>query len=240
MERNKELKEIAEKLREIFKKVGEDLKSRKLTDRTLDAEVLSLLKNYEFAQENMEIKFSEPQDEVYRAESGRTPYDLLCYGKVNGKNFFIFINNKFGDLRSSARNDVTTYNNLLRLYLHIKEQRLSSEITINKDIIYNRIAGNEFVAYGIFVIDKEQNEHNFFLLEEIRDPFYVNPRNTMFQVRYSPSLGEPLEFYTFIMNLINATLDALQKSINYTKTEIVALNHIKTELMKIKGTLRND
>ncbi len=69
-----------------------------------------------------------------RVQSGKrknTPYDLLCWWEVlMGKRSKIFINNKFGDLHSSARNDITTYNNLLRLYLGITEQRLSSKVLL--------------------------------------------------------------------------------------------------------------
>jgi len=68
----------------------------------------------------MKINFSEPRNDIYRFEGGRTPYDLLIFGKIDEKGFKIFLNNKLGDLESGARNDVTTYNNLLRLYLGVR------------------------------------------------------------------------------------------------------------------------
>ena len=75
---------------------------------------------------------------------------------------------------------------------------------------------------------------NFFLLEEIKDSFYVNPRNTMFQIKYAPLLGDPLDYYAFCITLIDAILDALEKSLNATKTEIIVLSEIKGEIINIK------
>lgn len=234
MQGNNELKILAKKLREIFDNVYDELKDRTLTDRTLDNEVLNILKDFEISEEDLEIKFSEPRDSIYRAEAGRTPYDLLCFGKVNGKKFIIFINNKFGDLYSNARNDITTYNNLLRLYLGISKQRLTSKITIDGNLIYKRVSGEEIISYAVFVVDNKKRGAKFFLLEEIKDSFYVNPRNTMFQIKYAPSLGEPIDYYSFCIALIDAILEALNKSLNATKTEIIVLSKIKEEIIKIK------
>lgn len=129
---NKDLKLIAEKLRDIFEKVFKNLKTIEFNDRTLDSEVLNILRNFEYRDEKLKIEFSEPEDIIYRTESGRTPYDILCRGKIKNKNFNTFINNKFGNIYSNTGNDVTTYNNLLRLYLNIPTQRLGSEIVLNK------------------------------------------------------------------------------------------------------------
>ncbi len=60
---------------------------------------------------------SEPKDSIYRPQGGRTPYDLLLYGRIDGLPLTAFINNKYGRIRSGSKNDITTYNNLLRLYL---------------------------------------------------------------------------------------------------------------------------
>ncbi|MEO0221720.1 MAG: hypothetical protein ABIL27_08010, partial [candidate division WOR-3 bacterium] len=79
-------------------------------------------------------------------------------------------------------NDVTTYNNLLRLYLGVSEQRLTSKVVINRNLIYKRVSGEEIVSYGIFVVDKYKNGANFFLLEEIQDEFYVNPIFFLYKV----------------------------------------------------------
>ncbi|XRO76130.1 hypothetical protein ACO3VM_04805 [Methanocaldococcus sp. 10A] len=239
MKGNAELKLLAENLRNIFKKVYNELKNKELTDRTLDNEVLNILKNFKISEETLEIKFSEPQDSIYRAEAGRTPYDLLCYGKINNKEFKIFINNKFGDLYSNARNDVTTYNNLLRLYLGISKQRLTSKITIDGDLIYKRVSSEEIVSYGVFVVDNRKRGAKFFLLEEIKDPFYINPRNNMFQIKYNPKLGEPMDYFTFCLELINAILESLEKSLNKIKTEIIVLSKIKEEIINIKRRIES-
>jgi len=123
---------------------------------------------------------------------------------------------------SSTRNDITTYNNLLRLYLGIDKQRLTSKITIDGDLIYKRVSGEEIVSYAVFVVDNKKRGANFFLLEEVKDDFYVNPRNTMFQIKYSPSLDEPIDYYSFCIKLIDAILEALNKNLNSIKTEIVS------------------
>ena len=235
-----ELKILAEKLREIFKDVYNKLKDKDLNDRTLDKEVLKIVGKIKIIEEKLEIRFSEPKDPIYRAEAGRTPYDLLCYGKINRKNFMIFINNKFGDLFSEARNDVTTYNNLLRLYLGIPAQRLTSKVTVDGNLIFRRVRGNELVAYALFVIDKKRRGYKFFLLEEIRDNFYVNPRNTMFQVKYNPSLGDPIDYYTFCMKLIDAIIEALKRSLDAIKTEIIVLNTIKEKLIELEGRISHE
>ena len=234
MQGNNELKILAKKLRGIFDRVYDKLKYRNLTDRTLDNEVLDVLKEFEISEEKLEIKFSEPKDSIYRAEAGRTPYDLLCFGRINGKNFIIYINNKYGNLQSNTWNDITTYNNLLRLYLGISKQRLTSKITIDGDLIYKRVCGEEIVSYAVFIVDNKNRGAKFFLLEEIKDSFYVNPRNTMFQIKYAPSLSDPMDYYTFCMVLIDAIFEALEKSLNAIKTEIIVLSKIKEEMIKIK------
>jgi hypothetical protein len=226
---------LSDKLREIFKEIWEILKNKKITDRTLDKEVLNIAKKFNISDKNIKLQFSEAEDTVYRAETGRTPYDMLVRGKLSDKTFNIFINNKFGNIKSNTKNDVTTYNNLLRLYLNIREQRLTSEVTINKKTIYNRISGNEIIAYGIFVCDRERRGFNFFLLEEIGDRFYINPRNTMFQVRYNPSIMEPIDYYQFIIKLIDSVIDSLLKSERYIKTEIITLKSIKQQIIELRA-----
>jgi hypothetical protein len=175
------------------------------------------------------LKFSEPKDEIYKAEKGRTPYDILCYGKINKKNLKIFINNKFGDLYSIARNDITTYNNLIRLYLDIRQQRLKSKIPIiDKNKIYKRILGKEIISYGVFVFDRQKRGFNFFLLEEIKEKFYINPRNTMFQVKYNPQISKtPLDYYSFVIKLIDAIIGSLSKSKASIEREITCSKNDK-------------
>jgi hypothetical protein len=237
VEVNKELGILAKQVREIFRHVYERLRDNDVSEKTLDGEVLNVLTNTEFSLEKIlkiSMSFSEPKDEIYKAEAGRTPYDLLCYGKINKKEFKIFINNKFGNLFSNARNDITTYNNLIRLYLGISKQRLASEIKIDRKLILKRVSNEEIISYGVFVVDNKKRGHNFFLLEEVRDEFYINPRNTMFQIKYSPSLGEPIDYYSFCMKLIDATIDSLERNLNITKTEIIILAQIKETIMKIR------
>jgi len=130
-----ELKILSNELRSIFKEVAKELKNKNVTDRNLDKLVLETLRDKTVKMENLEIRFSDPVDDIYRPEAGRTPYDILCYGKINGKPFRIFINNKFGSLSRSNKNDVTTYNNLLRLYFGIKSQRLSEKAEINRNSV---------------------------------------------------------------------------------------------------------
>jgi hypothetical protein len=236
LEENKELEILAKNLKEIFEYVYGRIRDKYISEKTLDDEVLNILKNTEFSLEKtLNISFSEPKDEIYKAESGRTPYDLLCYGKINKKEFKIFINNKFGNLFDKKRNDITTYNSLVRLYLGISKQRLAPEITINSELILKRVSNEEIISYGVFVVDKRRKGHNFFLLEELRDEFYINPRNNMFQIKYRPSLGEPIDYYSFCMKLIDATLNSLQKNLKITKTEIIILGQIKETIMKIRN-----
>lgn len=235
MRENKELEELADELKKIFDEVFKKLRGKKLNDRTLDNEVFNVLQNCKISKDNLKIEFSEPQDSIYKAESGRTPYDLLCFGEINGKKFKIFINNKFGDIDSNTRNDITTYNNLFRLYLGITKQRVTSKITIDSKLIYKRVSGEEIISYAVFVVDKDKNKANFFLLEEIDDNFYVNPRNNMFQVKYKPKLRKPRDYFAFVIELIDSILKSLQKSLNTTQTEIIAINGIKQELIEIKN-----
>ena len=56
----------------------------------------------------------------------------------------------------------------------------------------------------------------------------------MFQIKYSPSLGKPIDYYSFCMKLINATIDSLEKNLNITRTEIIILGQIKETIMKIR------
>jgi len=234
-----EIKELTGILRNVFQMVFERLKSKNITEKSLDKEVLGVLENYEITKENLKLKFSEPKDEIYKAEKGRTPYDILCYGKINKKGVKIFINNKFGNLYSNTRNDITTYNNLIRLYLDIKQQRLKSEITIDRNKIYKRVIGKEIISYGVFVFDSQKRGFNFFLLEEIEEKLYINPRNTMFQVKYSPQISEtPLDYYSSIIKLIDAIISSLSKSKASIETEILTLQTIKQQIISIRGKRR--
>jgi hypothetical protein len=235
MKKNSEIKILANRLKTIFnKEVFNELKNKDITEKSLDKEVLKALKEFMIIEKNLELKFSKPKDEIYKAEKGRTPYDILCYGKINGKDFKIFINNKFGNLYSNARNDITTYNNLLRLYLDIRQQRLKGKITIDKNKIYTRVLGKEIISYGVFVFDSQKRGFNFFLLEEIEEELYINPRNTMFQVKYNPKISKTLlDYYSFVNKLIDAIIESLNKSKASIETEILCLEYIKQQIKSI-------
>jgi hypothetical protein len=230
-----EISELVEILRSVFKIVFNKLKSKTITEKSLDGEVLRVLRNYSVAEKHLKLNFSEPKDEIYKVEKGRTPYDVLCYGNIVGKDFRIFINNKFGDLYSKSLNDITTYNNLIRLYLDVRQQRLKGKVIIDEDKIYRRVLGEEIISYGVFVFDARKRSWNFFILEEVDDEFYVNPRNTMFQVKYKPLISKtPLDYYSFVTKLIDATVDSLKKSKASIEAEVLILQTIKQQIMLIK------
>jgi hypothetical protein len=236
MEMASEISELAGILRNVFHMVFGKLKSKKVTEKSLDEEVLRVLRSYVIDKENLRLNFSEPKDEVYKVEKGRTPYDILCWGNIVKKDFRILINNKFGNLYSKSLNDVTTYNNFIRLYLGIRQQRLKGKVIIDRDKVYKRVLGEEIISYGVFVFDARKRGFNFFLLEEIDDDFYVNPRNTMFQVRYSPQISKtPLDYYSFMTKLIDAIVDSLKKSKASIEAEVLILQTIKQQIMSIRG-----
>ena len=238
MEIARRLKRVSEFLRGVFStEVYPALRRRKITDRTLDHEVLNVVGGREYAANGIVGTFSEPRDSIYKAEGGRTPYDILFYGRIDGQPLMVFINNKYGKIGGATRNDITTYNNLLRLYLGISRQRLKGKIHIDVETIRRRIGGEEIASYGVFVVDKTGVESaRFFLLEEVEGPFYVNPRNTMFQIPYDPPLRDiPRDYYEFTVELLNAVEEALQKVIKSTKAELLALNYIKDILHEVRG-----
>ncbi len=228
---------VKKRLEEKFEEFMSTVRIEEVTDRNLDEKVQEFLKDRpvkESGEQGVEIIFSPPEDDIYTVEGGRTPYDLLISGKVRGTSFKIFLNNKVGNLHSSARNDTTTYNNLLRLYAGITTQR-ATKVVVDKEIILRRVEGKEVVSYGIFVVDKNRREFNFFLLEEVAENFYVNPRNSMFQVRYCPSLrSRPLGYYDFVLKLIDASTEALSKAINKAKTEILTLEALRGIITEVK------
>lgn len=229
------LLKLKKELISILKKVAKKLSSdNTINDKNFDNKVFAILRKQKLEKGNIKISFSLPKDKIYTTEGGRSPYDLLIYGKVGKIPFRIFLNNKWGVINSTTRNDVTTYNNLLRLYLNIKTQRLSKETEIDKEVITKRVSEKEIVAYAVFVIDKNTRKHNFFFLEEIKkDDFYVNPRNTMFQIKYNPTLrGSPMTFRDFVLSLINAIIVSLKKSIKGAKIEITVLKGMIPNLRK--------
>ena len=84
-----EIKILAKILRRIFGgEVFSKLSDEDISEKSLDERTLKLLegRTFEFECEKKTIKitlkFSEPKDEIYKAEKGRTPYDIICYGFV--------------------------------------------------------------------------------------------------------------------------------------------------------------
>lgn len=65
---DKEIKILSSSLKLLFHNVYEKIKNRKITDRSLDIEVLKELKKTNVVNKNLEIKFSYPTDEIYNAE----------------------------------------------------------------------------------------------------------------------------------------------------------------------------
>ena len=235
-----ELKILKDILWSEFAEFAGTLELEKVTDRNIDDKVMEFFR-HSIEKEGIKINFSEPINDIYRFEGGRTPYDLLIFGKIDEKDFKIFLNNKLGDLESGARNDVTTYNNLLRLYLGVRSQRLSGEIQIDRNLLLKRAVGDEIISYAMFILDKNTGNFNFFFLEEVADAFYVNPRNYMFQVKYRPALREkPLNYCEFILNLIEATIRALRASIEKAEEEIGILKHLKEEIEGLGDTERGN
>ena len=230
---NQELKILSDELRKIFSKVYEKIRDKNISDRSLDSEVLAILESVKLIHKDkdLEISFSEPNDEIYKTD--RAPYDLLCYRKISGNRFSIFINNKFGNLFGNSKNDIKTYNNLIRLYLGVSKQRLTSKISIDLKVIRRRVANEEIVSYGVFIVDNKKRGFNFFLLEEVQDDLYINPRNTMFQIRYNPSLRDPIDYYSFCMTLIDVAILSLERNIKLAKSEIIVLSEIKRILVEV-------
>lgn len=111
-------------------------------------------------------------------------------------------------------------------------------MTLNRKTLLRRILGEELVSYAVFAVDKTTKQSMFFALEEVvPSEFYVNPRNTMFQLRYMPKLSStPLGYYDFCQELINSTIAALQKSIAKTQSEVLALQALKHTLLEIHST----
>ena len=209
------------------------LKDKDLSDRKLDAKAMELLKSKSIKTGAVKINFSGPKDTMYNAEAGRAPYDMLIFGFIEGVPFKIFLNNKLGNIRGTTRNDTTTYNNLLRLYLDVKDQRLGENEELEQDVIAARIKGKEVVSYAIFVVDNQHNEHRLYFFEELADSFYVNPRNHMFQTKYSPTLRqEPMDYSTFILRLISASDESLDKLIENAETEKKKLIQFRNEIVK--------
>ena len=164
-----ELKILKDILWSEFAEFAGTLELEKITDRNIDDKVMEFFR-HSIEKEGIKINFSEPRNDIYRFEGGRTPYDLLIFGKIYEKDFKIFLNNKLGDLES-ARNDVTTYNNLLRLYLGVRSQRLSEEIQIDRNLLLKRARGDKIISYAMFILDKNTGNFNFFFLEEVADAF---------------------------------------------------------------------
>jgi hypothetical protein len=64
MEMASEISELGGILRRIFQMVFDKLKSKNITEKSLDEEVLRVLRNYVIAEKHLRLNFSEPKDEI--------------------------------------------------------------------------------------------------------------------------------------------------------------------------------
>jgi len=68
MEMASEISELVGILRSVFQIVFNKLKSKTITEKSLDGEVLRVLKNYSVSERHLKLNFSEPKDEIYKVE----------------------------------------------------------------------------------------------------------------------------------------------------------------------------
>ena len=66
METASEISELVGILRSVFRMVFGKLKSKNITEKSLDEEVLRVLRNYVIAKKHLKLNFSEPKDEIYK------------------------------------------------------------------------------------------------------------------------------------------------------------------------------
>jgi len=228
------LKNILRNCLEIWIRTGE---IDQIEDRTIDEILLRTLRSIgeekkgkiHIRFQNITYVFSEPPT---GSIGGRPPYDALVEVFINGKKrVTVFLNNKVGRLDSNARNDITTYHALLRLYLGSASPRFTTITPEMKKIIRRRVSGKEIIGYCVFVVDTTRRENidsafNLFFLEELTD-MYVNPRQDKFQVEYRPKLRKiPMNYHDFIKEFINACIEALKRKINVAEKEIQKLRDV--------------
>lgn len=215
----------------VLSNANKSLLNTEITDRTLDDKVLDILTNKKIVSDDVEINFSEPKDTIYNSSAGRTPYDLLIYGKIDMIPFKIFLNNKWGNIKGSTKNDTTSYNNLLRLYFDVTTQRIKKDDEIDERPICDRCNKKEIRSYAIFVIDKITRDYRFFFFEELKGDFYVNPRNNYFQVKYDPELlNIPRTYPEFCNSLLEAIIISRKKLLKSTNEEMLAVSKL-TEII---------
>ena len=228
------LKNILRNCLEIWIKTGE---IDQIEDRTIDKILLKTLRGIgeeknekiHIRFQNMIYVFSEPPT---GSIGGRPPYDALVEVFIDGeKRATVFLNNKVGRLNSTARNDITTYHALLRLYLGSTSPRFTTITPEMKEVIRRRVSGEEVIGYCVFVVDTTLRENvddafNLFFLEELMD-MYVNPRQDKFQVEYKPRLRKtPMSYCDFIKKFIDACIEALRRKIDVAEKEIRKLKDV--------------
>ncbi len=102
------------------------------------------------------------------------------------------------------------------------------------DAIRRRLKNQEVVAYGILAIDRSLDDYSFFLLKEIEEPLYINPRNTMLQVPYRPNLRQkPRPYKDFILSLLEAIQHALRRTQQSIESELESLEKIRQDIESI-------
>lgn len=223
---------------EIFGVVKECLKERKLVQisrENLDQEVYKCLEYEKKCITKVAKSRNITTIDFVRPESSREAYDILFQGSFEGKSFEVLVNNKFGNLSSNTKNDITTYNNLLGLYLGISESRFRKDTEIREDVVEKRRKGEEIISYGVFVFDNGNDGYNFFLLEEVDEKeIYVNPRNTMVQVSYKPEKKkEPNTYLEFVKIIVKKTLESLEKAKTSIEEEICFLQSVLFRLEQL-------
>lgn len=237
---------VSNHIRKILcESIYERIKLGNVTTDNLDMKILEQLENQEFEEklsddEVVRIRFSEPEDNIYKE---RPPFDLLCEVDILKNKtrvpFRIHINNKYGDLYSKSKNDITTYNNLIRIYTGFQGQRFklsdTEEFQEVMGIIHRRVNYEEIVCYGVFVVDNKGRGSEFFLLEEVDEDFYINPRNTMLQIHYKPKLlKKPRTYKETLLLLLESVIKSLEQSKKSIQMEISNL----TKLKEILGGLK--
>ncbi len=245
-EAGEHLRRLSEALREkVFPELLLHLQGQPtINEKNLDAQVRNFLLPYSKPiLSKYNIQFLAPYDPAYRQVTGRTHHDFVCKSVYQDRAtntatpITIWVNNKLGNLTNSkGRNDVTTYNNLLRLYLDVPYKRLLEPSLPGNviDIIKRRLRDLEVVAYGVLVIDKSLKDFNFFLLEEVADPLYVNPRNTMLQVPYKPQVrSKPLSYREFVTNLLDAIKKAHERTLESVGSELTAIENLRQHFLSL-------
>lgn len=224
------IEQIKRNLMNVFSELFNELIQIEDLDRSnLDKNCASLLSLKEIKTNDISLKFISSED--IEEEEAKEICKMICTGITNEKKTTIYLVIKYGNFSYSGRNNITSYNNLLRLYLKIHDQRLTEESFYDYNSVLRRIRGEEIVLFGIFVIDKQDREYNFFFLEDIAEKLYINPRNSKLQVSYKPPLRkEPQNYNEFMKGILSSTILSLEKKIRSASIEKKKLSELLNNL----------